>query len=279
MVSSILIPKADNPSCLRSKNLSAKNSGIDNLNRKKKLPVKKEDDRIIRNKLYITTQNFSSHICFPIIATSMLLQFLSLLCFCIFIHSNYATTKTGVKTSSPHEFHQHNYKACKQRNFSMAYAQTMKDSMCMSPRETVVQLNTGDSEILYIPSAVLVKRCSGMCGGNLACVPVETREVRIGVRKHKVGESVSTCGEVVIEEHVRCKCKCEVMPSDCNEHQKYTGSGCMCSCMNMKEKERCENEAKLWDQKQCKCNCRTEEKCSTGLTWVPEYCKCMRVMQ
>ncbi|KAJ4441446.1 hypothetical protein ANN_11301, partial [Periplaneta americana] len=125
----------------------------------------------------------------------------------------------------------------------------------------------------YSPSAVVVKRCAGMCHNQLSCVPKEKKMTVFSVYQRKDGEPVPTCGQVHVEEHVRCKCDCTVMESHCNKKQEYDKQECMCKCMNMDEREPCEKDGKLWDQKECKCNCKQEEDCTTGHYWVPSLCR------
>jgi len=45
----------------------------------------------------------------------------------------------------------------------------------------------------------------------------------------------------------------------------------------MDEKEKCERDDGLWDQKACKCGCRKEEDCTTGLYWVPSLCRYVKL--
>ncbi|KDR07915.1 hypothetical protein L798_02527 [Zootermopsis nevadensis] len=170
-------------------------------------------------------------------------------------------------------------KTCKDKTFTADFHKGMMNTTCRSPGDTVVPIASDEPGTLYTPSAVVVKRCAGVCLYQLSCIPTEKIMVPFSVRSHREGETTTTCGTIYVEEHVRCKCDCKVMESHCNpDRQEYDRPACMCRCMNMAEKEECEKSDRLWDQKACKCRCMEEEDCTTGLYWVPSLCRCMKMM-
>ncbi|KAK3892923.1 hypothetical protein Pcinc_003229 [Petrolisthes cinctipes] len=157
-------------------------------------------------------------------------------------------------------------------------------TQCNTPRKTLVTLDTPDDFKWIHPTAVLVNRCDGHQCSDVGehCVPtVSTQEVFYveGEMKNGVGKQ---CANITARVDMGCKCDCVTQPSDCGHNWEYNEKMCQCLCRNDVE-EKCRNKMLerpgmvMWDGKTCTCPCNQEMECSTGTSWVPEYCSCRSV--
>ncbi|GLV35649.1 PDGF- and VEGF-related factor 1 [Carabus blaptoides fortunei] len=172
----------------------------------------------------------------------------------------------------------HEYEKCHNKNYKDAMKQSYSQVKCQ-PRDAVVKLTTSNGYSL-VPDKVIVKRCheSG-CYGRKSCAPVKMREIRVAVRMMSHGNSMMECGWINVTEHTECKCGCMVKPDHCNMKQEYVADQCMCKCTNYALRDECLSTKMRWDEETCTCKCNSDMKqCSTGTYWVPEMCKCMKMM-
>ncbi|XP_067002581.1 vascular endothelial growth factor A [Anabrus simplex] len=168
--------------------------------------------------------------------------------------------------------------ACTDRDAKRMYMEVMKQSTCSRPLEAVVKLVPDDDNYEFLPSHVRVKRCFGSCSAAQACLPRQTKPVKVMVRLLDRVTNTITCGTVEVEEHSSCMCSCAVMEKHCTKLQVYKPKDCMCECLNVEEKDKCLIEGNIWNTNRCSCECDQLQECSTGMVWVPSHCRCMRVM-
>ncbi|KAG7235476.1 hypothetical protein INR49_002611 [Caranx melampygus] len=97
----------------------------------------------------------------------------------------------------------------KSKNEVILINEVISKAMCQ-PREVLVDIfqeYPGDTEHLYSPSCVVVKRCGGCCNDEaLECVPTETRNVTLQVMRIRphVAEHPFYLS---FAEHQRCDCR------------------------------------------------------------------------
>ncbi|KAJ9597769.1 hypothetical protein L9F63_011377 [Diploptera punctata] len=169
---------------------------------------------------------------------------------------------------------------CSSTHF-IKFREHAKRSKCL-PRETIVQIKTGDPDYLFEPEYVEVKRCGGICSPLLSCTPIKEKNVKtsFNVQKVNLDRTLSQCGTVEVEEHQECVCDCTVMEHHCNKKiQEYDPDECRCIC-KMDMAEECATMDKLWDPKECKCYCKNQHdknNCSSMEYWHPHMCRCVRM--
>lgn len=151
-------------------------------------------------------------------------------------------------------------------------------TMC-KPRMALVKLKT-EPGYTYFPNVVSVYRCHGFCYNDISCIPVVSNYTSVIVKRQHISSSRLTCHRIDVEEHKECKCLCSVMKEHCKKNQIYDEDECECKCTNMEAMRKCNTMPhRRWNPETCSCMCnKQEEECTTGLQWIPKYCKCLRVM-
>ncbi|XP_069697379.1 vascular endothelial growth factor A-A-like isoform X1 [Periplaneta americana] len=163
---------------------------------------------------------------------------------------------------------------CNSKEFNEIFNEHVSASRCKEPIDVAVELRRESPDVMYIPSTIKVKRCSGTCSKGITCQPKKKKMKVVSVHRYDKGKR--SCGEVSIEEHEECYCDCEIMESHCGENKKYNRDSCACECINMEEKSDCEMKGdKYWNDDECKCQCRNTEECSIGFDWNDKECKCV----
>ncbi|XP_069697380.1 vascular endothelial growth factor A-like isoform X2 [Periplaneta americana] len=173
-----------------------------------------------------------------------------------------------------HPFTEHPEEKCNSKEFNEIFNEHVSASRCKEPIDVAVELRRESPDVMYIPSTIKVKRCSGTCSKGITCQPKKKKMKVVSVHRYDKGKR--SCGEVSIEEHEECYCDCEIMESHCGENKKYNRDSCACECINMEEKSDCEMKGdKYWNDDECKCQCRNTEECSIGFDWNDKECKCV----
>ncbi|XP_071543635.1 uncharacterized protein [Panulirus ornatus] len=151
-----------------------------------------------------------------------------------------------------------------------------------------------ESNTLYFPTCVRLKRCGGCCYGPLlTCRPSETKAVKLRIVKTVTGGNSgssrgrgnrrrrrqSNASYILVDEveHTACECDCKVREEDCNNAiHKYMKGECACVCNNTEEKRKCEkqNSTKYWDNDTCNCYCLKNQDCSSGEFFSQTSCRC-----
>ncbi|XP_015593018.1 balbiani ring protein 3 [Cephus cinctus] len=160
---------------------------------------------------------------------------------------------------------------------SIEWKNNMKIAEC-NLRETLVKIPNNDTDDHYAPDHVLVNRCSGIAVSPRACVPKKVQKKNFVVKKSS--EHFKLCHNVQVEEHTKCGFGCIVGKNDCNEKQEYREDSCGCVCINVEEMNECrKSNNMMWDEKECSCICNLHDPCGTGNKWVPDMCKCVKIMK
>jgi len=157
-------------------------------------------------------------------------------------------------------------------------------------REEVVDLRkyfSNRSDIhQIIPSHAVLRRCSGGCEQpNLTCQPTRTRDVTVDVvlalDVWPVGEHVTVCSQVYLQEDEECACDCRVKEEDClPDKQIYQPSACSCMCTDYDAQAQCIYAGMFWDASTCSCSCPREtfQPCSTGYVFdLTHTCSCIQI--
>ncbi|KAL1506663.1 hypothetical protein ABEB36_005987 [Hypothenemus hampei] len=146
-----------------------------------------------------------------------------------------------------------------------------KEIKC-KPRNVIVTVVSTEAKIY--PNKVLVKQCSGYCGGNRNCVATLTRDKSVSVTLMQ--NNVTKCGKISVPEDVKCKCRCAIKKKDCNPKQLFDRKTCSCRCASSEEKDRCRTlKNHYWDPSNCTCSCK-EGSCTTGAIWDKTLCRCSK---
>ncbi|KAK4329433.1 hypothetical protein Pmani_000191 [Petrolisthes manimaculis] len=157
-------------------------------------------------------------------------------------------------------------------------------TQCNTPKKTLVTLDTPHDFKWIHPTAVHVNRCDGHQCSDVGehCVPtISTQEVFYveGEMKNGAGKQ---CANITARVDMGCECGCVTQPSDCGRNWEYNEMMCQCQCLTDLE-EKCRKKMSerpgvvMWDGTTCTCPCNNEVECSTGTSWVPEYCSCRSV--
>lgn len=155
----------------------------------------------------------------------------------------------------------------------------------------VPEFSPGDD--VYYPRCVRVHRCGGCCGlGHLQqCLPtkVKLRDIfRVKIPKISPSPKPNDIGSdssssrlqlqvLTIEDHVECGCKCRIQPSHCFPViHVYRADQCHCECQNESaRKANCDQYGyKRWDADDCQCKCVVRQRCSRGMAFSHDTCRC-----
>ena len=129
------------------------------------------------------------------------------------------------------------------------------------PRRVIVEVK-GDWRRLNLlaPSHVEVLRCVGSCGHyHHSCLPLEvsTRTVPTIMSEPSTEPGVreTVCGDVKVEDHLRCGCGCQLTGKNCSSNQEFLPYECRCACTNHHLRDDCLARGWNWDRKTCACTC------------------------
>jgi len=165
--------------------------------------------------------------------------------------SNATTTTTEAAAD------QHNQNGTKAPGGLVPITKVSKISASMAtckPEFRTVKIPLNDSTHIYHPSCVRINQCGGCCANDLLeCQPTNTTPVAVTVHvRHKKGHSLGK-RVITLRDHTKCACQCKVKPSDCKANQEYKADECRCNCKDELMKDKCPE---------------------TGLSWLPNECKC-----
>ncbi|XP_076345062.1 uncharacterized protein LOC143244382 [Tachypleus tridentatus] len=131
------------------------------------------------------------------------------------------------------------------------------------------------------PTCTRIKRCNGCCSSHLLeCVPTSNSTVSLKVIKARYPKPGADRFEFngyqtfQMEKHEKCTCSCKTKAKDCTRFQEYRPGECRCVCKNEEDMRNCQGEGRVWSNEQCRCNCPTYARCSTGLFFNPMTCRC-----
>jgi len=103
------------------------------------------------------------------------------------------------------------------------------------------------------------------------------------VRTKYVGSELQYDGleEVKVRVDKKCRCDCRVKEEDCNASQRYLAHECRCECRNIKQANICNTRpsVRFWDPKKCRCTCKNQIDCSTGMRFDATSCRCVRSLE
>ena len=152
-----------------------------------------------------------------------------------------------------------------------------------SPRLVMVAVRADTDLSLLAPSHVEVRRCGGSCGHyHHSCLPLHTRSLSVPsiVTEASAQEGVreTLCGDLEVEEHLRCGCGCQLTEQSCGSHQQFLPFECRCVCTNHQERDACLARGWSWDRSSCACTCphRPYPTCPNNLMFdYLETCSCI----
>nr|CAD7266795.1 unnamed protein product [Timema shepardi] len=140
-----------------------------------------------------------------------------------------------------------------------------------------------------------------MCKTQMSCIPTNSRDIMVPVRRRDKNSGELTCGHITVEEHTRCGCRCTLMAKHCSSIQ-------VCGSLSPSDtgitkfyiEDRLlefigavsRDEVKLnttsalanyttetYDANMCKCLCMDKKlmpKCvAEGKKWVEDDCSCV----
>ncbi|XP_038056748.1 vascular endothelial growth factor A-like isoform X2 [Patiria miniata] len=149
------------------------------------------------------------------------------------------------------------------------------------PRETVVQVlpDASESQVMYWPGCVTVKRCGGCCNSDLhECQPTRSEIIQVKVVRMEYTPRASRFfhydGVVAknMTNHTECSCQCKIKPEDCDPATQVHNN-CQCQCRKFVT---CP-AGKRWDPIRCQCLCsasQQERGCLRRQEWNQDSCTC-----
>ncbi|XP_029688246.1 vascular endothelial growth factor A-A-like isoform X2 [Takifugu rubripes] len=95
------------------------------------------------------------------------------------------------------------------KNDVFSFNEVYMKSMCQ-PRETLVDIfqeYPDNTQHIYIPSCVVIKRCGGCCNDEaLECVATESRNVTLQVKRVQL-RVLQNNVDLSFTEHLKCECR------------------------------------------------------------------------
>ncbi|MPC16851.1 Vascular endothelial growth factor A [Portunus trituberculatus] len=150
------------------------------------------------------------------------------------------------------------------------------------PKKAAVPLpNPNPYHTQLKPECVYIKQCSGCCNSpKLECVPVRTRTktfpamaITPTAKGHRFlkDEKITM---VKVEEHKQCQCECKVRAEHCSPSQEYNEGACKCQCPRHLDRS-CppRKVCPVWNEKECRCECRDLHTCTTGRYFDVNACR------
>ncbi|XP_039294685.1 uncharacterized protein LOC111046185 isoform X2 [Nilaparvata lugens] len=154
---------------------------------------------------------------------------------------------------------------------------------CQPEVRAVEIFKKASRQVVRVPSCIRIERCGGCCQHELlSCQPSEEEIVNFEVNLFTYGNGgFKPIGKeiVPVKRHLKCEFKCKVKKHHCTPMQEYIADGCKCVCRNIDSKEKClqESKVKVWDPKNCSCQCRTVTECSSGEFFSNLTCLCEQI--
>ncbi|XP_003965794.1 vascular endothelial growth factor A-A-like isoform X1 [Takifugu rubripes] len=154
------------------------------------------------------------------------------------------------------------------KNDVFSFNEVYMKSMCQ-PRETLVDIfqeYPDNTQHIYIPSCVVIKRCGGCCNDEaLECVATESRNVTLQVKRVQL-RVLQNNVDLSFTEHLKCECrpkqdvqitaKKEYHCAPCSERRKslFVQDLLTCKCSCKFTQLDCKSRQLELNERTCRCD-------------------------